>query len=47
MPSKRGFIRPPHHEIFVVANDPALLLERLSARHVPPVGLTAWEGVDD
>jgi uncharacterized protein (TIGR00730 family) len=43
---KEGFIRPPHREIFVVANDPALLLETM-ARHVPPVGLTTWEGVDD
>lgn len=39
---KEGFIRPQFRQLFVVNDDPSLLLERL-ARHEPPAGLLRWD----
>lgn len=40
---KEGFVRPQHRQLFIVADDPSLLIERL-ARHQPPTSTLQWGG---
>jgi len=40
-----GFIRLHHRGLFVVENDPARLLDQLTAHQAPP-GLVAYDGLD-
>ena len=35
---KEGFVRPQHRQLFIVGDDPSLLIERL-AKHQPPAGM--------
>ena len=38
---KEGFVRPQHRQLFVVSDDPSLLIERL-ARHQAPAPSLQW-----
>ncbi|GIV71103.1 MAG: cytokinin riboside 5'-monophosphate phosphoribohydrolase [Caldilinea sp.] len=40
---KEGFIRPQHRQLFIVSDDPSLLLEKL-AFHEPPEGVVKLPG---
>jgi hypothetical protein len=40
------FVRPEYRELFVLGDDPRVLLARL-ATHVPPAGVVKWIGLDE
>jgi len=42
MAVKEGFVRPQHRQLFVVSDDPSLLIERLP-RHQPPAANLQWD----